>query len=706
VVATILAAIYWAARIHLADNPWLPVLQTLALGHFLVLLPATVRRFAPAVAARLTSDAPLSLLGLSILACAGLSARNLGVPVLWPLMGLGLVFWLVHAADILRAGSVPVVAWCGVVTISVWVAGHAWGCGYQTTSLLGRIADGTASNDVLYHASVSNMIGTYGVPSTGLDGLPPIRYHVGSHWLFAQISALLRMEPWLFYQLGYPILVIPFIIQALLGFAIDLRAFLCRERAPWSLAHDGCFWLVFVAAFTGVSSAFAGYVGWERPNLLISESYGVATALVFLLGSAGLPVVAGLRADWQRKTTKTLGFGHGLTLVAALPLLMGLVGWFKVSYMAVLFGTICYVLVRLRLYRSPMAVLSVLLQLAMGAWVATAGSDGGNSTSMQLFSFVRQWVLRDEPPATWPLRTLGFLGLHFLWLWVFLAWRLWQSGVRSLRDLRVAWVRRSLLDVELVAVLALVAALPGLLLNIPGGSAYYFSDIQRWVACTFLLASLGQRPPVRDRDAAPEGKALPAALVGVGHGARWGTLIAGGLALLLASSAVAGGTRLVRSIAETERIAQAPHYPRAIQALTALRQVSGLPAAEKRRSLLYIPRSHTSFWSLMSPTTIPFVAPMLTGVAMVDGLPGEGRPTSGYGFATYEDRPGAEPAHHEPFGRRTRAIARARALGFSSLIEIDGQGVRRVLIDPAPERARSNGNIATIASGAQETRGR
>jgi hypothetical protein len=93
---------------------------------------------------------------------------------------------------------------------SLWVTGIIWGTGYFFPArsqywvflnplFVERIYVGGAHLDTLFHASISQMIETYGIPSTGLDGLPYLHYHFGSHWIFAQFSKLIHMDPINFY---------------------------------------------------------------------------------------------------------------------------------------------------------------------------------------------------------------------------------------------------------------------------------------------------------------------------------------------------------------------------------------------------------------------------------------------------------------------------------------------------------------------------
>lgn len=114
-----------------------------------------------------------------------------------------------------------------------------------------------------------------------------------------------------------------------------------------------------------------------------------------------------------------------------------------------------------------------------------------------------------------------------------------------------------------------------------------------------------------------------------------------------------------------------------------LRELSALPLAEKRKTLLYIPRSNHAFWTLLQQPewsrklSAPYVATALTGIAMIDGLPDLGAEVrEGFGLSYYS-QPAAVQAQPPAAERRRELCARAAAWEFEKIIvlEADEQGV-------------------------------
>jgi hypothetical protein len=100
-----------------------------------------------------------------------------------------------------------------------------------------------------------------------------------------------------------------------------------------------------------------------------------------------------------------------------------------------------------------------------------------------------------------------------------------------------------------------------------------------------------------------------------------------------------------------------------------------LPLAEKRRTLLFIPKSNRQFWDLLHgpywPKEGPLVGPALSGLAMIDGLyvPAKDDPWIGHGYNRYA-RPVASQS--PPLSQYVPTLRkRCAELGFSRLMVID-----------------------------------
>ena len=259
---------------------------------------------------------------------------------------------------------------------------------------------------------------------------------------------------------------------------------------------------------------------------------------------------------------------------------------------------------------------------------------------------------------------------------------------------------------------ALAGVAPGLVLHIDGGSAFYFSDVQRWLSVGLLIAGAGSLVRLRLRNERVE---IPASrsFSGLRTSRVAFTLAAIPFALTILLNATYWPVRMVRANVETRRAiygesaAGIPGGMRSLPQLVdarilesgllrsrnhrvveELRRLGTLPAAEKRRTALFIPQSERRYWDLLArPGACTFaghVAPALTGLVMIDGMPSVGCPLSQYyGIAHFRRRIRPQESGDMTAGALCR---RAGATGIDRVLMVtfDASGrMGRRLIDCA-----------------------
>ncbi len=360
-----------------------------------------------------------------------------------------------------------------VQVFSMWVGFSVYGSGYQTPLFREILLVGEPPIDTLFHVSVANMLNTHGIPSTGLDGVPFLPYHFGSHWLFMQLSRFLDMDLLLFYNIGFPIIFVPLLLGSILMFALSYRsAFTENSESRSRLGSNYIFWIIIMVANTGfVPSKLHGGI-----SHLISESYAVGLTAVFVFSSMMMSLYKTLESENMGRSYRL-----GIILLITIPSMLGIVGLCKVSLMILSFILIAYLSVRLNIIdgkiRLALAAFSLLVVIMMFRITIAPGAPG---LSIEPFHYLRNYV----PGEWWPY----FLFLELAWSWLFICFRLLEENIKTLGSLWDSIVSRRIIDVECVFVISVVGSLPGLLLAIPGGSASYFSDFQRWLSVGLILA--------------------------------------------------------------------------------------------------------------------------------------------------------------------------------------------------------------------------
>ena len=305
-VASVIAALYYAGRLGF-DNPVRPVATTLGLSLFITVAPFLVWRFSarghyhePQPWWR--SQTALTIAAIAITALAGMLVPATGLNLAPVLAAIGIVSAIAALVIWIRQGQqlANLIFLVGSAGFAVWACGVAWSTRYKNPvfwETLEYRAD--VHHDPLYYVSMANNMRAYGVPSTGIDGVPYTPYHYGSAWLNSQWAYLTGTDVLAFYSLGPSVIVIPLFFAAILLLAVEVK----KNWSVWPdlterpLKTDYAAWLFFLAVSIGVipTSGLDAMGIWNR-HAMISESYVIAVP-VFLL------TIATAIAYWRRKRT-------------------------------------------------------------------------------------------------------------------------------------------------------------------------------------------------------------------------------------------------------------------------------------------------------------------------------------------------------------------------------------------------------------------
>ena len=668
--AIVLAFLYWLAR-NGFENPLFPIVATLGIALFILSVPVLVWWLAGARDGTLDwwrSQPFLAILGVAFTALAGMSTSVLGEAPAWVILIVGgtaavwVVFRWVRDVGFLRAAGVKVFA----LLFFTWAGGVAWSARHKHPLLMEALSyKANVHQDPLFNAAVANMIHAYGVPSTGVDGIPYVPYHYGASWLLAQWADLAGTDVLTFYNMGPSLVMIPVLGGALLLLVVEVRGAQRRRRKPPPRPLELDYWAggALLAGTIGVipSAALDAMGVWNR-HVMISESY--TTGLPVFLFVAALLLVFYDSGPPSRTRLSSVWF-----VLLVLPLLFAALGLLKVSLMILTLGAVIWTVLRSGFWRQP-------LLLAAGAvWVITAlvtyklVALPSQNEGLVPLAFMRSSV----PPAWWP----WFPVVHLFWSWLYVVARVREEGARTVSELFARVKERRLLDAELVAAVALAGFIPGEILEIHGGSAIYLSDPQRWIALPLVMAMaarwIGSKTPgIRLSRVALAILAVPLLATLFRNATRAPETALRQNVTLRAQLYAQAGTapvswRHLRNDSILQRgLERAPRYA----IVSALRRLSAMPRGEKRRTALFIPQSDTAFWHFFPEpercNVAPLAGPAITGLALVDGMPPlDCKFTDQYAFGLYSPRTVAQT---DADLTDDRLCARAVAKGFSRLI--------------------------------------
>lgn len=695
IVSITIAGVYWVLRTGF-ENPTAPVLKSVALSLFLITLPLIVRTLvvrAPSSAGGESWASSYAFLWLAGIGMTGLVGRLVPVIGLNPFLLLALIGVVAYAVTFVRwiasQGFVrTILSVAGAAAFGVWTSGVVWGRIYKNPLFFESfITDGKVHHDTLNLAALGNMLRTYHVASTGIDGLNYVPYHWGSAWLFVQWANLIDIDILRFYQLTFPVTIIPFFFGGMVALAIALAN---RRRSEDDRLQrlSGFFWAVLIAIAVGIAPiAGMDAMGVWTSNILISESYTVAVPAALLFAAVVMTWADQLSPDFSTLRSASLKASDWLFLIVGIPAGIVLIGYLKISLMALAFAAAVYLMLRLGLYRRLPFLISIAITAVVFYLTYVRVSLPAHREGLAPFDYLSNFV----PLPWWPF----FVFVHLAWTWIYAAYRVRQEGIQDLAGLGNAIKARRLIDVELLVALALIGIVPGLLIHIDGGSAFYFSDVQRWLAGAMLLswiASAGHRlwPQAADTEkrgigALPTRTLLIAFLMiaavssVIANAFHWpAIMIRQNVAVREQLYAKAGKGNVTGRIRDfvTMRdpsviatgLRASPNYSLA----HALDDYQRTPVSVRRHEAMFIPQSDTHYWTSLARapecTFQPFVAPALSGIAMIDGMPPAGCKLSKYyGIGSFTPR----TVSLQPQDTSSAALcARAKAIGADVVISM------------------------------------
>jgi hypothetical protein len=708
VCALALAAIYYLSRIWFSDNLPGPVLKALGLGWFLINFPFASKQLwarARTSPSWMASDGALSLVGLLTVLLLGMAfGKTAGMPtvicgglfLLWRCRSLTGPRWAGRAGEVL----------CWGVLLGIALACWAWGDTCHDPLIRWAVLNGYVHRDELYFSTIGNMIRTYGVASSGLDGVPYIPHHWGAHFLLSQLGELLDLPGLDVYQLIYPVVFLPLLLHSTVIAGLAFARHGGATPAPRSLL----IWPVMMVGFLGVvPDSYSSLTGARWSWDLISESMCTA-AIVLQFGlAAGASL---LRRGWQGRQQE-MSIGR-ITATIGFPIFIAILGFLKISFMPVILGASTLVfLMAGPLRRSWLAALSLAIAYLASLGVvypAFLGFNSGASGAANVLRIVPFAYLRGHVAPEW----WGYYPLLELQILLpAVALRLRQEGCRDIGDLIRAWRTGALLDVGFAVFATAVGLMPGLVMDLSFDAAY-FSHVHRWIALPILMgvllsAARQSTEPFHwgDRLAhLPLWKVVAGLLLlSIGATLSLDTASRARYAVhknlddrgfpplpspdLIDANPRVSLKRLLRQghlgraygLIREHAVAQQARRDARAQTIDILVGLYRLPREEKRVTLLHIPKTNRTYWDLLDdtnpPWVTPFVAPALSGLAHLEGLPDAeysthagGYHEGGYGYREYQPW---KDTHRQTAPEQAKAdlCRKAEGMGFRRVLVLD-----------------------------------
>jgi len=282
--------IIYFARLGFEQNIRLIIISILV-SVYIIYLPVIVSKLLKSGKNNIwyASKSFIHLVGLVTIFISGILNEILDIKLYYLFLVLGIIF-LISVYKILLFTNEKVIKknshyFCMLVIFvlfSGWALTAFYSNYYLDPLIYEKIINGSwAHRDTMLHAAISGIIKTYGVASTGLDGVNiPIYYHTYSHYLYGTLASLLQTNTLNFYAYVYPIIFIPFFFQAFTYCCINLSKIFFKEE--FKIENTLNYWILLFILF---ALPFNYNYYPETYHYFYSQSYLLALAFSFSLFS-------------------------------------------------------------------------------------------------------------------------------------------------------------------------------------------------------------------------------------------------------------------------------------------------------------------------------------------------------------------------------------------------------------------------------------
>jgi len=460
-IVFVMVAVYGVLRVGFADNSWLDLLSSEGLAVCLLLLPDYVARlsFSREVGISVTHetiDFWVTLVLVSFIPFVGVVFPYICV--------VGAVFLLVNFVRDWRGSSEKWVVFLMGVLMAFYFIALIWGGKCHNPLYFEKIALGEAHIDLMYHATISNLMQTHGFATTGMDGNVYLPYHWASHFVAGRFSDLLDIAPVKFYNFSLYVIFIPLFFKSLFLLVADIRAFRYGNSArPVSYKDCAVAFIIFALFIPLIMRV---------PGALYGESTLMAATLSLLILSLWFKYFRAAR--WAE--------------LVFISLLTGVLALFKISFGFVFAGVYAWLFFRRKGYTSPSKCLLFVLSIGMFALIYMYNNETGGSANA---GFSPRHTLRSLLALLFP-KTLFYYSLFllpFLYLVTSSEYRVASEENIDNDSTPEAKSSNGNLLLELLALISILGFIPIALINLKHNSVY-FTCIQIVFGAAMVLALL------------------------------------------------------------------------------------------------------------------------------------------------------------------------------------------------------------------------
>lgn len=339
------------------------------------------------------------------------------------------------------------------ITASACFIKYVWFSGYLCLNPFNKLFAGDFHADTLSHSALTESIISNGYPSILFNTKNVFHYHFGSHYVMAGISKLLGIHAFSAYNWCYPVIFLPLFFLLLF---ITIESF--REM---SLSVREVIFIIFFCFIGYFPTFFIDNTGFWISSFFISESFCIGLVCLF----SYLILLNKKNVFCLKNYVLTFLF---IFICASMKISIGILIWSFCGW---------YILRNKGIIKIIPIGIFITVPLAIAFLIFNEKTGSASNHSIYLFQFYRRYVARYA------------LIFHFVLVyWMFGAGIYIHFKNKSVvQEIRV----QNAITEEALLFSTFISVLPGCLLYVEGGSAFYFLAIMYPIFIIYFLSQDG-----------------------------------------------------------------------------------------------------------------------------------------------------------------------------------------------------------------------
>ncbi|GAB4131236.1 MAG: hypothetical protein Fur0027_18170 [Raineya sp.] len=323
--------------------------------------------------------------------------------------------------------------------------------------------------DMVYHSSITQMLQTYNVMTTGLDGLVTMNYNIFVHFLFAQLCLLLSISSLDFFNLAYPVLIFSLFFYTFLSLSDSLYqqiATYLQKPSNYVLFHFGSIIVLICLFFPLPDNIYSrGLLGMHFSKVAI---YTTSLAFLFAFAETCLNYMAKPKHKYIFEWV-------------FMPIFLFVLGYSHVSVGVAILAGIGYAWLLSRKWKNILGWLWILLHLSILFFCYWLTSETKPTGEMHSYEGRLNWFFF--------FRQEGFNVLEFVW-GMYLPLALTIALIFWLLKTKFSFVSENkfLHYAAVLCLIALAGVSPNVILELYGSTGMYFMSVHRFLAGSLLMA--------------------------------------------------------------------------------------------------------------------------------------------------------------------------------------------------------------------------